>query len=143
MLNYERFPFVVSLQVSFSPFKFNYTMSDYIPKKDSELVAWSANFTEQIVANAPAWGISYDEVNLLQTANSEFAALHAQADSPNKTSVIVAEKNAARKRLKAKIRELVGFQLKTPIITDAQRIAMGLHIHDTTPTNIPVPRGGL
>jgi hypothetical protein len=114
-------------------------MSDYIPKRDSELVAWGANFTEQIVANAPTWGIPYDEVNALQTANTEFAALHAQADSPNKTSVIVAEKNAARKRLTAKIRELVGFYLKNPIITDAQRIAMGLHVHDTTPTTIPVP----
>jgi hypothetical protein len=114
-------------------------MADYIPKKDSELVAWSANFTAQIVANAPTWEIPYNEVNDLQTADAAFAALHAQADSPTKNSVIVAEKDAARKVLKAKIRDLVGFRLKNPIITDAQRIAMGLHVHDTTPTNIPVP----
>jgi hypothetical protein len=114
-------------------------MTDYIPQKDSELVAWSANFTAQIVANAPIWEIPHHEVNDLQTADATFAALHAQADSPTKNSVIVAEKDAARKVLKTKIRDLVGFRLKNPIITDTQRIAMGLHVHDTTPTNIPVP----
>jgi hypothetical protein len=114
-------------------------MSDYLPKRDSELVAWSTNFTEQIVANAPMWEIPPHEVSDLQTANTAFAALHAQADSPIKNSVIVAEKDTARDVLVAKIRGLVGFRLKNPIITNAQRIALGLHPHDTTPTPIPVP----
>jgi hypothetical protein len=114
-------------------------MPDYIPQKDSELVAWSANFTAGVTANAPVWGIPPDEVISLQTANDSFAALHAQADSPAKTSIIVAEKNAARNTLVEKIRELVGFRLKNPIITDAQRIALGLHVHDTTPSTIPPP----
>ena len=113
---------------------------DYIPKKDSELVAWSANFTAGIVANAGAWGIPPDEVIALQTANDTFAALHAQADSPLKNSVIVAEKNAARGVLETKIRELAGFRLKNPVITDADRVALGLHVRDTTPSNIPAPK---
>jgi hypothetical protein len=29
--------------------------------------------------------------------------------------------------------------LKNPVITDAQRIAMGLNVHDTKPTVLPVP----
>jgi hypothetical protein len=114
-------------------------MTDYIPHKDSELVAWSANFIAQIVANAPTWEIPSNEVNDLQTANDAFVELHAQADSPAKSSIIVAEKNAAREVLVGKIRNLAGFRLKNPIITDAQRVALGLHIHDTTPTHIPVP----
>jgi hypothetical protein len=114
-------------------------MPDYIPQKDSELVPWSANFTAQIAANAPSWGIPPDEVAALQLADTTFATLEKQADSPAKTSVIVAEKNAARKVLKHLIRLLVGFRLKNPIITDVQRIALGIHVHDTTPTNIPVP----
>jgi hypothetical protein len=73
-------------------------------------------------------------------AADTFATLHAQADSPAKTSIIVAEKNAARDALVEKIRALVGFRLKNPVITDAQRIALGLHVHDTTPTTIPVPK---
>lgn len=114
--------------------------SDYIPKKDAELVAWSANFTAGVTANAGAWWIPFDEVSALQTADATFAALHAQADSPLRNSVIVAEKNAARNVLVAKIRELAGFRLKNPVITRAQRTALGLHVRNTTYTTISVPK---
>jgi hypothetical protein len=66
-------------------------MKDYIPHKDLELVAWSANFTAGVAANASTWDIPPDEVAALQTADTAFAALHAQADSPAKNFVIVAE----------------------------------------------------
>jgi hypothetical protein len=113
---------------------------DYIPKRDSELVAWSANFTAQVAANAQEWEIPPLEVVALQAADVAFATLHTQADSPSRNSVIVAEKNAARKTLEAKIRELNGFRLKNPVITDEQRSALGLHVRDTTPTIIPPPQ---
>jgi hypothetical protein len=113
---------------------------DYIPQKDAELVAWSANFTAGVAANATAWSIPSNEVVELQTANNEFATLHTKADSPAKTIVIVAEKNAARKKLEGIIRKLAGFRLKNPVISNAQRIALGLHVRDTTPTTIDVPK---
>ena len=112
---------------------------DYIPKKDSELVTWSANFTAAVAANAQAWDVPAGEVTALQTAGASFAALYAQTGSPAKNSVIVAEKNAARKTLTAKIRELAGFRLKNPVITGAQRITLGLHVRDITPSRIPAP----
>jgi hypothetical protein len=115
-------------------------MPDYIPQRDSELVAWSANFSSQVSLNAPMWEIPPHEADDLRMAADTFAALHAQADSPAKTSIIVAEKNAARDALITIIRTLAGFRLKNPVITDAQRIALGLHVHDTTPTTIPVPK---
>ncbi|MDR0348487.1 MAG: hypothetical protein LBH90_03210, partial [Tannerella sp.] len=114
-------------------------MTDYIPRKDSELVAWSANFTQGIAENATAWGISADEVSALQTAGDTFAALHAKAGSPTRNSVIVAEKNAARKTLEANIRALAGFRLKNPVIPSAARIALGLRVRDLTLSTIPVP----
>jgi hypothetical protein len=79
---------------------------DYIPAKDSELMPWSANFTEQVAANASAWGIPPDEVAALQTANDTFAALQKQADSPARTTIIVAKKDAARKTLVGIIRSV-------------------------------------
>jgi hypothetical protein len=113
---------------------------DYIPRKDSDLVAWSSNFASQVAANAESWGIPQEEVTALQTAKASFAALHAKADSPTKNSVIVAEKNIARKALEEKIRTLAGFRLKNPVITDAERIALGLRARDRKPSNIPVPK---
>jgi hypothetical protein len=112
---------------------------DYLPRKDSELVAWSANFDTVLAANAQAWEIPSQEVSDLKNAADTFATLHAQADSPAKNAVIVAEKNAARKVLTEKIRTMVNFRLKNPVITDAQRISLGLHVRDTTYTPIPIP----
>jgi hypothetical protein len=43
-------------------------MKNYIPYKDSELVAWNANFTAQVRAGATLWGITPAEVSDLQDA---------------------------------------------------------------------------
>jgi hypothetical protein len=32
-------------------------MIDYIPRKDSELITWNANFIQRVVENAAAWDI--------------------------------------------------------------------------------------
>jgi hypothetical protein len=114
-------------------------MIDYIPRKDAELVRWSTNFATKVSENISEWRIPNQEIDDLQAAVTDFTVLHTQADSPAKTAIIVAEKNAARKTLVALIRGLVNFYLKNPIITDAQRIAMGLHVRDTTLTIIPAP----
>ena len=114
-------------------------MKDYLPHKDSELVAWSANFTAGVAANASLWGITADEVAELQAADASFAALYAQVNSPARNAVVVTEKNTARGVLTAKIRGLAGFRLKNPVITDAQRIALGLHVRDTTWSSTVVP----
>ncbi|MDR3262641.1 MAG: hypothetical protein LBT78_12535 [Tannerella sp.] len=114
-------------------------MPDYIPRKDAEVVAWSANFATQVADNGSAWSISEQEVSDLQTAVTAFAALYAQANSPAKSPIIVAEKCAARTVLVGHIRALVNFRLKNPVITDAQRIATGIPVHDTVRSTIPVP----
>jgi hypothetical protein len=113
-------------------------MIDYIPSKESEFVLWSDNFCEHIAENAAAWGITEKEVKDLQTAVNSFTKLLMIVASPARNSVIVAEKDAARKTLIAKIRALVNFQLKNPVITNAQRIAMGLRPRKTGRTRISV-----
>ncbi|MDR1129681.1 MAG: hypothetical protein LBK96_01690 [Prevotellaceae bacterium] len=115
------------------------TYWDYIPPKDSELVPWGSNFNSKVSVNASRWGIPLEEVTEVQTAYDVFVPLHKKADSPDSTTVIVAEKNVARKNYVTLVRAMVGFRLKNPIITDAERLDMGLHVHDTTPTTIDVP----
>jgi hypothetical protein len=114
-------------------------MPDYIPQKDAELVAWSTNFALQIFEHANDWGISSIDSYNLQTAVTDFAARHALADSPARTKIITEEKNVSRKALVGRVRGLVNFQLRNPVITDVERIAMGIPVHDTTRTSIPVP----
>jgi len=112
---------------------------DYIPHIDSALVDWADHFATQIVANATAWEIPATDVTALQTAVTLFKTLHGQAASPEKNSIIVAQKNAARDDLKEKIRALADFRLKNPVITPAQRLDLGLTVKDTNPTPIPTP----
>ncbi|MDR1171835.1 MAG: hypothetical protein LBL24_05205 [Bacteroidales bacterium] len=115
-------------------------MSDYIPRKDSELVPWGDNFNSKVAANTSQWGIPPNEVADLQNAYDIFVPLQKKADSPGRTAVITAEKNAARKNYIGLIRTMAGFRLKNPVITDAERIDMGLRVHDDTPTTITVPK---
>jgi hypothetical protein len=114
-------------------------MIDYIPRKDAELVAWSANFAMQVGVNMDAWNISTQEVSELNGATQTFAALHAQTDSPARNAILVAEKNAARAVLVGLVRGLVNFRLRNPAITDAARIATGLHVRDTVRSPLPAP----
>ncbi|MDR2811286.1 MAG: hypothetical protein LBB84_12165 [Tannerellaceae bacterium] len=113
---------------------------DYIPEKDSALALWSANFTAGVAANAATWSIPESEVIALKTAEAAFIELEKQAYGPTRNSVIVSEKNAARKTLEGEIRRLTGFRLKNPIITNADRIELGLHVRNTKPSNIPAPK---
>jgi hypothetical protein len=114
-------------------------MPDYIPRTDSELVAWSDNFCHTISDYATKWEIPTEEVAALKAADVAFNSVHLRADSPMRDSIIVKEKNAARKALVDKIRMMTRFRLQNPIITDADRARLGISVHDVTPTNIPVP----
>jgi hypothetical protein len=111
---------------------------DPIPTKEAEVVDWVDNFAACIAANAVAWDIPGAEVTDLQTAFTTFKTLHVKAVSPERTPIIITQKNAAKAALLAKIRALMGFRLKNPIITDADRITMGLHVKDTTRTVMTV-----
>ncbi|MDR3198243.1 MAG: hypothetical protein LBU34_10290 [Planctomycetaceae bacterium] len=115
-------------------------MSTYLPRRDSELVAWGTNFTGQINLHLTEWSIPSDEYYALNTALQNFVHLHMQVDSPAKTHTLVIEKDAARKEFERLVRGLVDFRLKNPIITDAQRSDLGLPIHDRKPTPIPKPK---
>jgi len=111
----------------------------YLPKKDAELLPWSSNFTTIVTENAGSWEIPTTEVANLQSRLSAFESLIAQAQSPVRNSIIVSEKNGARKTLIAAIRELVNFRLKNPVITDSQLVTLGLHPRDKTRKPCPVP----
>jgi hypothetical protein len=112
---------------------------DYIPTKDVDLATWCANFTKHVTENAVLWSIPPEEVSELQTLSNSFIELQAQADSPSRNAIIVTNKKGARVKLVAKIRKLSSFRLKNPVITDAQRIAMGLHVHKTKYTKMSAP----
>jgi hypothetical protein len=74
------------------------------------------------------------EVDALSGAVSAFKNLFTEAKSSEKTPFIIAQKNAAKGELTAKIRALVNFRLKNPQVTDAMRIQLGLPTRDIVRT---------
>jgi len=110
-------------------------MRDYIPRKDGDLVAWSANFASEVVGHIAAWGIPEQDAVDLQTATTNFALIYRKANSAARTSGLVTAKDTARKILVKMIRGLVNFQLKNPIITDAERVDMKIPVYDKVRTS--------
>jgi hypothetical protein len=113
--------------------------ADYIPSKDSLLVIWARNFIKILGQSGELWGVTTEELNELKAADASFETMVDKVDSPSKTSVLVASKNEARKKLVALIRALVNFKLRNPAITDPERVLLGIPVHDTTRTPIPTP----
>jgi hypothetical protein len=98
-------------------------MKDYTSLNDSELASWGNNFTKKIAENAAKWEIPVSEVTKLRTAINTFSELQKKADSPENTS---GEKNVARDVFISLARKMVIFRLNNPVITNEQRVAMGL-----------------
>ena len=117
---------------------------DYLPGQEGSLVDWGDNFVAEITAHGTAWEIPDAEVAGVSTALAAFKTLHTQAAGPERSRVIVEEKNEAREAFKAKVRAMVKFRFENPVITNADRVRCGLHPRDTVktpsgePTTVPV-----
>jgi hypothetical protein len=129
---------ILQLFYSLNNFYFMHTHG-YIPAADSALVDWAANFVTKLTAHAQDWNVTEAELTALNEAKTLFANLHQLVDSPAKSKILVDQKNEARKQLVTLIRDLVGFKLKNPIITNNQRLELGLPVHDNTRTPVPTP----
>jgi hypothetical protein len=111
-----------------------------IPRKDAEVAPWGDNFVTQLTANAAQWGIPNGEITDLKTDLTDFKTYLAVVESPARTKIAVAQKNATRDRFKEKARTMINFRLKNPVITDSQLTALGVHVHDRTQSNIADPK---
>jgi hypothetical protein len=113
-------------------------MPDFIPRRDKDLAFWSRSFLQAVSDSAQEWGIPDKEVNALQDAHQQYETFLKLADGPLKHSVHVANKKLARKKLELLVRSMVRFRLQNPVITDSDRLRMGLHVHDAVRTPAPL-----
>ncbi|MDR2633319.1 MAG: hypothetical protein LBC51_06810 [Treponema sp.] len=113
--------------------------SKSIPDAEPELIPWADNFINTVDANKDAWDIPATEVTGIQNALTAFKYLFEQARSPERTSVIVVQKNTAKKDLLDRIRAMMSFRLKNPVITAAQLKELGLNTGERTYSPKPRP----
>jgi hypothetical protein len=114
---------------------------DFIPQADDAFLDWSRNFVNGVVANAAAWGVPQSEMTALQTLLADYEDKLAAAKAGNRGKADVAEKNAAKEALMHKERMVTKLYIAwNPAVSDAQREAVGVTVHDATRTSVPIPK---
>jgi len=118
----------------------------YIPLKDDDFFNWQGNFVNLVVTNAPGWGIPAPDVAALVARRASFEPLYTTAQ--NKTTRTRADVLAHRQSRDLYEKEIRAFAksylMFNPLVTDEDRIDMGLTVRDTEPspsqpiTDVPI-----
>jgi hypothetical protein len=111
----------------------------YIPLRDDDFFNWQGNFVNLVVANATAWGIPPAEVTALTDRQTEFEPLYTTAQNKttrNRADVLAFRQS--RKIYEKEIRALAkSYLMFNHLVTDEDRMDMGLTIRDTEPSPHP------
>jgi hypothetical protein len=110
--------------------------TDYIPRSDGKFLTWVKNLFAYLVTNASRWNLnpsSWAHINPPMISAYENAL--AKAQDPNSGVADTLEKNETRDTLKKATRIYVKEHLEyNSLITDEERLHMGLPVHDPHPT---------
>lgn len=113
---------------------------DFLPAKDADLLAWSANYGSLLTASAAPYGIVPAQASSFVSLQTAFAdALETATEPSTRTRGTIAAKNAARTPMKGSARELARIINAYPPITNQQRINLGLNPRsdEASPINPP------
>jgi hypothetical protein len=112
----------------------------YIPPKDSDLLAWATNFDNLITATPAVYGLVAADATAITAVVAPYQAAQAVVDNPaTKTSVTVAAKNTAKQAMLAVVRVYAQTIAHNAGVTDADKLALGLNLPNTSPSPIPAP----
>jgi hypothetical protein len=116
-------------------------MADYIPYTDPEFDLWQKNLMEKIKQFMSTWGISPDKVMGLDSKQGVWnIAFPKASNKQNRTATEVQAKNDALEDYKKEIRHFVTeFLASNSLVSDSDRISMGLTVKSGTRTATPVP----
>ena len=110
-----------------------------IPKKDSDLAAWSINFNTRITATPVTFGLTAGQATAYTTLHAAFIAAYnaASADGARSKSLVTA-KETAKAALLVYARELYGFVQANTTVSDADKNLLGVTVK-AAPTPVPPP----
>lgn len=115
--------------------------NDYIPKPDETFHEWQSLLLSVIAAHATDWGITLSVLAPVNSLRNEWVEHWTLASHPStRTSVTILAKTETRKSYEAALRGLVrSYLINNPAVTDADRVSMGLPVHDRKPSPVPTP----
>lgn len=114
--------------------------TSYLPYKDSALLDWARNFSEQITQSPASYGLTIPQAEAFGTLFTTYETAYNTAVAPEtRTKGTIAAKNDAKKALKTDARNLVSIIQGVPTVTAQMKIDLGITVRDTEPTPIPPP----
>ena len=102
-------------------------MPDFLPRREAELLQWSANFDRQINDAPGDFGLSVQVAADYRALHEAFAQAYQLSQEPStRTASAVVAKDDAKAALLALARGLARVVRGQPGVTDAQRLELGL-----------------
>jgi hypothetical protein len=113
---------------------------DYIPTGDSAFLAWTQNLITYATDNAVRMEIDEAHITPLTPLMIAYSVALAKTQEPNRGTVDTKNKNTTRKTLVTAVRAFVNaYVMYNPKVTDADRLAMGLHVRRGGGTPVQPP----
>jgi len=103
--------------------------ADFLPARESDLLAWSAGFSAKINATPEALGLTSAQSASYAALNLAFAQAYDTAINPSlRTPTAIMAKNEAKDELVQLARQFAAIIQSHPGTTDPQRVALGLTV---------------
>jgi len=114
--------------------------SGYIPHTDSGFRDWLQNFSALISADPGRYGLQATDAAVIASLYTNYDDLYNKVQSAaTRTPGLVTQKDAVKASAKASCR-VYAMQIKSNQGVDNQdKIELGIHVNDPTPTPIPEP----
>lgn len=112
----------------------------YIPTKDADYSAWSANFSDLITTDPARYGLEVADALVISDQEAIWQAAYLLATTlSTRTRVTVADKDGEKVTSLQINRQYAAIIRANSGVDDADKTALGLHIPDPTPTPVPPP----
>ncbi|MDR0410723.1 MAG: hypothetical protein LBH75_01955 [Treponema sp.] len=113
---------------------------DFIPHSDGVFLEWAKTLLAYVSPKLMAFNIPQEALTPIQGLFTTYETAFEAAQNPNRGKVDVLNKNEAKEALTQSLRFFIKAYLTyNPAVSDTDKKNMGLPLHDSTRTPVPVP----
>jgi hypothetical protein len=116
-------------------------IKDYLPSDESKLIQWSTDFFGYLNPHAVSWNVDSAKLTEVETFSNSFSSAYQLYHQPEHHTPM--NRQAKDKAKKTYVKDLRVFNqaylIHNPLVSDADRVALGLHVPKPGPSPIPGP----
>ena len=112
----------------------------YIPRRQAVFFNWQDNYLNVLIAESVSWGVPPADLTALQALQTIYLNAYHTGSKEQRLTRTPGQVQAFRTAEKNYIAAIRNFNSrwisKNPLVTDAQRVDLGVTVRDTEPTRI-------